>query len=140
MSLKEFFRKRNIPKSKKKNYTVKPMTGVQKDKRDINRDKFDDIIHTKELEEMTLSDAIMDEITNEYLESLDTTWGGYDADIADGNYGTVPDLEDKQNVVSYFIVDPTKINTKTTAYARAGGTGVPLAMTSPGSRVSISDR
>ena len=52
----------------------------------------------------------------------------YDADIADGNYGTVPDLEDTQNVVSYFIVDPSKINTKTTAYARAGGTGVPLSL------------
>ena len=52
----------------------------------------------------------------------------YDADLANGNYGTVPDIEDKQNVVSYFIVDPTKINTKTTAYARAGGTGVPLAL------------
>ena len=52
----------------------------------------------------------------------------YDVDIADGNYGTVPDLEGKQNVVSYFIVDPTKINTKTTGYARAGGTGVPLAL------------
>jgi len=52
----------------------------------------------------------------------------YDADLANGSYGAVPDIEDKQNVVSYFIVDPTKINTKTTGYARAGGTGVPLAM------------
>ena len=52
----------------------------------------------------------------------------YDVDIANGSFGTVPDLEDKQNVVSYFIVDPTKINTKTTEYARAGGTGVPLAL------------
>jgi len=51
-----------------------------------------------------------------------------DADLANGNYGTVPDLEDKQNVVSYFIVDGTKINTTTKAYARAGGTGVPLAL------------
>ena len=52
----------------------------------------------------------------------------YDADIANGSYGTVSDLEDKQNVVSYFIVDPTKINTTTTGYARAGGTGTPLAL------------
>ena len=51
-----------------------------------------------------------------------------DADLANGNYGAVPDLEDKQNVVSYFIVDSTKINTTTKAYARAGGTGVPLAL------------
>ncbi len=52
----------------------------------------------------------------------------YDADLANGTYGTVPDLEDKQNVVSYFIVDGTKINTTTRSYARAGGTGVPLAL------------
>jgi type IV pilus assembly protein PilY1 len=52
----------------------------------------------------------------------------YDADLANGNYGSVPDLEDKQNVISYFIVDETKINTTTRGYARAGGTGVPLAL------------
>ncbi len=51
-----------------------------------------------------------------------------DADLANGSYGTVPDLDDKQNVTSYFIVDPTKINTKTIGYARAGGTGTPLAL------------
>jgi len=51
-----------------------------------------------------------------------------DADLANGNYGSVPDLDDKQNLVSYFIVDETKINTTTTGYARAGGTGVPLAL------------
>lgn len=51
-----------------------------------------------------------------------------DADLANGSYGTVPSLDDKQNVVSYFIVDPTKINTQTTGYARAGGTGLPLAL------------
>jgi len=51
-----------------------------------------------------------------------------DADLASGRYGVVPDLEDKQNVVSYFIVDKTKINTTTVGYARAGGTGVPLAL------------
>ena len=52
-----------------------------------------------------------------------------DADLANGNYGTVADLDDKQNVISYFIVDKTKINTTTRGYARAGGTGVPLALT-----------
>jgi type IV pilus assembly protein PilY1 len=52
----------------------------------------------------------------------------YDADLANGSYGSVPDLQDKQNVISYFIVDETKINTTTTSYARAGGTGVPLAL------------
>ncbi len=52
----------------------------------------------------------------------------YDADLANGSYGSVPDLEDKQNVISYFIVDGSKINTTTLSYARAGGTGVPLAL------------
>ena len=52
----------------------------------------------------------------------------YDADLANGSYGSVPDLDDKQNVISYFIVDETKINTTTRGYARAGGTGVPLAL------------
>jgi len=51
-----------------------------------------------------------------------------DADLANGNYGTVKDLDDKQNLISYFIVDGSKINTTTKGYARAGGTGVPLAL------------
>jgi type IV pilus assembly protein PilY1 len=51
-----------------------------------------------------------------------------DADLANGSYGTVPDLEDKQNVTSYFIVDGTKVNTTTKGYARAGGTGSPLVL------------
>jgi type IV pilus assembly protein PilY1 len=50
-----------------------------------------------------------------------------DADLASGRYGSAPDLDDKQNVISYFIVDETKI-TLTRDYARAGGTGVPLAL------------
>lgn len=51
-----------------------------------------------------------------------------DADLANGVYGTAPNLDDTQNVVSYFIVDPTKINNTTEAYARAGGTGLPLPL------------
>ena len=51
-----------------------------------------------------------------------------DADLANGNYGTVGDLDDKQNLISYFVVDESKINTTTIGYARAGGTGVPLAL------------
>jgi type IV pilus assembly protein PilY1 len=51
-----------------------------------------------------------------------------DADLANGSYGSVADLDDKQNVISYFVVDERMINTTTKAYARAGGTGVPLAL------------
>jgi type IV pilus assembly protein PilY1 len=37
-------------------------------------------------------------------------------------------IDGMQNVTSYFLVDPTKINTKTTKYAAAGATGTPLPM------------
>lgn len=52
----------------------------------------------------------------------------YDADLANGQYGTLPDLEGKQNVISYFLVDPRYVNQTTLGYARAGGTGVPWAL------------
>jgi len=53
-----------------------------------------------------------------------------DVDLGDGTFGTVPDIDGVQNVVSYFVVDPTKVNTTTTGYAAAGGTGVPLELSS----------
>ncbi len=53
-----------------------------------------------------------------------------DADLADGTYGTAPNLEDVQNVTSFFFVDPTKINTTTNAYASAGGTNQALPLSS----------
>lgn len=51
-----------------------------------------------------------------------------DVDLGDNTFGTVGDIDGRQNVTSYFIVDPTKVNNTTTAYATAGGTGVPLEM------------
>ncbi|NCF82593.1 MAG: hypothetical protein GWP74_13385 [Proteobacteria bacterium] len=51
-----------------------------------------------------------------------------DADLGDGTYGAVSDLGGAQNVISYFIVDPTKLNTTTHGYASAGGTGVALPL------------
>jgi type IV pilus assembly protein PilY1 len=51
-----------------------------------------------------------------------------DADLANGSYGAVPAYEDKQNLTSYFLVDPRFINQTTEGYARAGGTGVPLPL------------
>ena len=51
-----------------------------------------------------------------------------DADLGDGSFGSVSAFEGTQNVTSYFIVDPTKINTKTNGYAKAGGTGVALEL------------
>ncbi|MDH5346023.1 MAG: PilC/PilY family type IV pilus protein, partial [Gammaproteobacteria bacterium] len=52
----------------------------------------------------------------------------YDADLANGTYGSAPNLDDKQNVISYFLVDKRFINTTTIGYARAGGTGLPLEL------------
>jgi type IV pilus assembly protein PilY1 len=51
-----------------------------------------------------------------------------DADLGDGTFGTVTNLGGVQNVTSYFIVDPTKLNTTTHGYASAGGTGVALPL------------
>lgn len=51
----------------------------------------------------------------------------YDANLGDGTYGTVPNVDGQQNVVSYFVVDPAFINNTTRAYAQAGGTQQPLA-------------
>ncbi len=51
-----------------------------------------------------------------------------DADLSNGEYGTAGNLDGKQNVTSFFVVDASKINTTTIGYARAGGTGVPLGL------------
>ena len=51
-----------------------------------------------------------------------------DADLGDGTYGEVSNLGGLQNVTSYFIVDPTKLNTTTHGYASAGGTGAALPL------------
>lgn len=48
-----------------------------------------------------------------------------DQDLADGSFNSKVNLPGKQNVISYFLVDETKINVKTTAYAEAGGSGNP---------------
>ncbi|HLF98115.1 MAG TPA: PilC/PilY family type IV pilus protein [Methylococcaceae bacterium] len=53
----------------------------------------------------------------------------YDADLGDGTFGDVPDLEETQNVTSYFFVDSsqlTQANQK--GYALAGGTGSAFAL------------
>ena len=51
-----------------------------------------------------------------------------DVDLADGQFGTAPDISGNQNVTSYFIVDPTMINKTTIGYAQAGNTGQPLPL------------
>ena len=51
-----------------------------------------------------------------------------DVDLADGQFGTAPDVSGNQNVTSYFIVDPTMINKTTIGYAQAGNTGQPLPL------------
>ncbi|MEW6039721.1 MAG: PilC/PilY family type IV pilus protein [Pseudomonadota bacterium] len=51
-----------------------------------------------------------------------------DADLADGTYGSAGNLEDVQNVTSYFFVRPSHINTTTNGYATAGGTNAALPL------------
>lgn len=54
----------------------------------------------------------------------------HDSDLADGSFGTgSPNVSGKQNVTSYFLVDPRFIGTKTNGYASKGGTqtALPLA-------------
>jgi type IV pilus assembly protein PilY1 len=53
-----------------------------------------------------------------------------DVDMGDNTFGTVNLLEGTQNVTSYFLVDPTKLNITTHGYANAGGTGVALPLSS----------
>lgn len=52
----------------------------------------------------------------------------YDADLANGTYGDASAVAGKQNVISYFLIDENFINRTTIGYARAGGTGTPLAL------------
>lgn len=49
-------------------------------------------------------------------------------DLATGALGTAPDLAGKQNVTSFFVVDPRFINATTQAYTASGGTGAPLPL------------
>ena len=44
----------------------------------------------------------------------------YQTDLADGTFGTAPDLDGKQNVISYFLTDGV-VRTHD-GYAEAGGT------------------
>ncbi len=52
------------------------------------------------------------------------------ADLANGSYGTVPNLDGIQSVTSYFIIDPSHINTTTNGYAVAGNTDHALELSS----------
>lgn len=54
----------------------------------------------------------------------------YDVDLADGSFGAAEDLNGKQNVTSFFLVDPSKINKTTNGYAQAGGTNRALPLSS----------
>lgn len=50
----------------------------------------------------------------------------YKNDLADGTYGTAPDISGNQNVTSYFLTN--KVDTTTNGYATAGGTGNAIAL------------
>ncbi len=97
-------------------YTINPMFQVSNQDADSN-----DAIRAAK-PQGGLSLAPKDKDFDDIVRFLNT------ADLAGGNYGTAPDLDGQQNVVSYFILDPNSINNKTVAYAQAGGTGLPLPL------------
>lgn len=53
-----------------------------------------------------------------------------DVDLADGTYPGSSNLDGKQNVTSYFLVDPAQVNNTTNGYAEAGGTTRALELSS----------
>lgn len=64
---KTFFRKRKIPRSKHKNYTVKPQSEVQKEKHKVNQEKYSEIAHSNEFEEKVKCEQQADALIEEYL-------------------------------------------------------------------------
>jgi type IV pilus assembly protein PilY1 len=49
-----------------------------------------------------------------------------DADLADGTYGAIPDLDGIQNVVTYVFSSTASLTPQGTTWASAGGTGSPF--------------
>ncbi len=49
-----------------------------------------------------------------------------DADLGNGNYGTVPDLDGIQNVVTYVFASNNALSPQGTTWASGGGTGTPF--------------
>jgi type IV pilus assembly protein PilY1 len=65
----------------------------------------------------------------EWLRGVDLGLEPGDLEGDEKPYGDVPGLPGKQNVLSYFFVPTNQAgNVKTTSYAKAGGTGAPIAM------------
>ena len=62
---KNYFRKRKIPKSKKKNFTVKPVTDIQREKHEKTREDYDNIVYSKEFEEKVEYDGVLEDIMEE---------------------------------------------------------------------------
>jgi type IV pilus assembly protein PilY1 len=52
----------------------------------------------------------------------------HDADLAGGYGDAAPAIDETQNLTSFFVVPPNQINRTTLDYAKAGGTGFPLAL------------
>jgi type IV pilus assembly protein PilY1 len=49
-----------------------------------------------------------------------------DADLGDGSYGSIPDLDGIQNVVTYVFASNSGLTPQGTTWAAAGGTGTPF--------------
>ena len=92
------------------------------------------VMHQVSQQDADADDAIKETKANGGMEGIAskiefTSTIGYlhDSNLGDGSFNENVDLTGKVNVTSYFIVDPTKVNTTTNGYAEAGGTGTAIA-------------
>lgn len=74
---KTFFRKRKIPRSKRKNYSVKPQRDDQKEKRHVNQEKYSEIVHPNEFEEKIKYEDAVSELFEKNRSQLDDDYEYY---------------------------------------------------------------
>ena len=66
---KNYFRKKKIPTSRIKKFPVKPVREQDVEKKKVNQEKFEDVAHTKQFEEMNETDKIQGELNDEYWDT-----------------------------------------------------------------------
>lgn len=66
---KNYFRKKKIPTSRIKKFPVKPVREQDVEKKKVNQEKFEDVVHTKQFEEMNETDRIQGELNEEYWDT-----------------------------------------------------------------------
>ena len=66
---KNYFRKKKIPTSRIKKFPVKPVRKQDVEKKKVNQEKFEDVAHSKQFEEMIACESVQDELNEEYWET-----------------------------------------------------------------------